>query len=65
MLAVIGFIGMKVFGGGSKAISDPAMKERYDSMTKKGLPSREDMEKAMNNRGRPSRNPGGSATGSP
>jgi len=67
MLAVIGFIGMKVFGGSSKAINDPSMKERYDTMTKKGLPSREEMEKAMSSRGSGNRTPGGSPrpTGSP
>lgn len=69
LLAVIGFIGMKVFGS-SKASDDPAMKEKYNKMTNNGTahpPSQADMMKnpppgANTNR---NRMPGGRPPGVP
>ncbi len=67
VVVVVGFVGYKLFlSGPAKATDDPAMKAKYDQMTKGGgsPPSKDDMAKnkpANVGRGYPGR-PGGSPT---
>ena len=73
MVVVIGFIGMKVFGGGAKDASSADMQKKYNDMTKGGTvhpPSQDDMKMnppaGVNTSGRnPMRNrPNGAPSGS-
>jgi len=59
VVAIVGFIGMKVFGKANRPMDDPAMKAKYDSMTK-AMPNPADMDKAMRAKsGSGMRRPGG------